>query len=70
MPNHCGSFDACFGSVNRWGWEGEFLEAGSRRLATLCGRLPVGKGVLERSAEMVGAAMCSAFECGAEDRWP
>ena len=35
-------------------------------LSTLCGRLPVGKDVLELSAGLVGAAMCSACRCGAE----
>ena len=35
----------------------------------MCGRLRVGKGNLH-VAELVSAAMCSAFECGSHDRWP
>lgn len=31
--------------------------------------LRVGKGNLHAAA-LVGAAMCSAFECGTHDRWP
>ena len=38
-------------------------------LMAMCGRLRVGKGFLT-SAALVGAAMCSAFECGSHDRWP
>jgi hypothetical protein len=35
----------------------------------MCGRLRVGKENLH-VAGLVGAAMCSAFECGSHDRWP
>jgi hypothetical protein len=35
----------------------------------MCGRLQVGKENLH-VAGFVGAAMCSAFECGSHDRWP
>ena len=35
----------------------------------MCGRLRVGKKNLH-VAGLVGAAMCSAFECGSHDRWP
>jgi len=35
----------------------------------MCGRLQVGKENLH-VAGLVGAAMCSAFECGSHDRWP
>jgi hypothetical protein len=35
----------------------------------MCGRLRVGKKNLHVAA-LVGAAMCSAFECGTHDRWP
>jgi hypothetical protein len=35
----------------------------------MCGRLRVGKDFLH-IADLVGAAMCSAFECGSHDRWP
>jgi hypothetical protein len=38
-------------------------------LRAICGRLLVGK-VYFTSAALVGAAMCSAFECGSHDRWP
>jgi hypothetical protein len=38
-------------------------------LRAMCGRLRVGKAIFA-SAVLVGAAMCSAFGCGAEDRWP
>ena len=38
-------------------------------LWAMCGRLPVGKENLH-VAGLVGAAMCSAFECGSHDRWP
>ena len=41
----------------------------SRPLWAMCGRLRVGKAFLT-SAALVGAAMCSAFECGSHDRWP
>src|SRR5271156_5066991 len=40
-----------------------------RPLRVMCGRLRVGKAFLT-SAALVGAAMCSAFECGSHDRWP
>jgi hypothetical protein len=36
---------------------------------SMCGRLQVGKENLH-VAGLVGAAMCSAFECGSHDRWP
>ena len=42
--------------------------AGPYRRA-MCGRLQVGKENLH-VAGLVGAAMCSAFECGSHDRWP
>jgi hypothetical protein len=42
--------------------------AGPYRWA-MCGRLRVGKGNLH-VAGLVGAAMCSASECGSHDRWP
>jgi hypothetical protein len=35
----------------------------------MCGRLRVGKKNLHVAA-LVGAAMCSAFDCGTQDRWP
>jgi hypothetical protein len=35
----------------------------------ICGRLPVGKGILDGYAALVGAAICPAFGCGAL-RWP
>jgi hypothetical protein len=35
----------------------------------MCGRLSVGKDFLH-VAGLVGAAMCSAFSCGSNDRWP
>ena len=35
----------------------------------MCGRLRVGKSFFH-VAGLVGAAMCSAFECGSHDRWP
>jgi hypothetical protein len=38
-------------------------------LRAMCGRLQVGKENLH-VAGLVGAAMCSAFECGSHDRWP
>ena len=38
-------------------------------LWAMCGRLRVGKSN-HHVAAMVGAAMCSAFECGSHDRWP
>jgi hypothetical protein len=38
-------------------------------LWAMCGRLRVGKENLH-VAGLVGAAMCSAFECGTHDRWP
>src|SRR5262245_6079858 len=38
-------------------------------LWVMCGRLRVGKKNLHAAA-LVGAAMCSAFECGTHDRWP
>jgi hypothetical protein len=38
-------------------------------LCAMCGRLRVGKENLTWQA-WVGAAMCSAFECGSHDRWP
>ena len=38
-------------------------------LSAMCGRLRVGKENLHVAA-LVGAAMCSAFECGSHDRWP
>ena len=38
-------------------------------LRAMCGRLRVGKENLH-VAGLVGAAMCSAFECGSHDRWP
>ena len=38
-------------------------------LRAMCGRLRVGKDFLH-VAGLVGAAMCSAFECGSHDRWP
>ena len=38
-------------------------------LWAMCGRLRVGKENLH-VAGLVGAAMCSAFECGSHDRWP
>ena len=38
-------------------------------LWAMCGRLRVGKKNLH-VAGLVGAAMCSAFECGSHDRWP
>jgi hypothetical protein len=38
-------------------------------LWAMCGRLRVGKKNLHGAA-LVGAAMCSAFECGTHDRWP
>ena len=38
-------------------------------LSAMCGRLQVGKENLH-VAGLVGAAMCSAFECGSHDRWP
>jgi hypothetical protein len=38
-------------------------------LCAMCGRLRVGKKNL-RVADLVGAAMCSAFKCGSHDRWP
>ena len=38
-------------------------------LWAMCGRLQVGKENLH-VAGLVGAAMCSAFECGSHDRWP
>ncbi len=37
--------------------------------AAMCGRLPVGKGILDGDAALVGAAMCPACLCGA-DLWP
>lgn len=39
---------------------------GQLLLPTLCGRLSVGKGDFELSAELVGAAMCPAYRCGAD----
>ncbi len=38
-------------------------------LVAICGRLPVGKGFFDGDAALVGAAICSAFRCGAL-RWP
>ncbi|MGA8963063.1 MAG: hypothetical protein WB525_01105, partial [Pseudolabrys sp.] len=38
-------------------------------LSAMCGRLRVGKENLH-VAGLVGAAMCSASECGSHDRWP
>jgi len=38
-------------------------------LIAICGRLPVGKGILDGDAVLVGAAICPAFGCGAR-RWP
>jgi transposase len=35
----------------------------------MCGRLPVVKW-LSYDAALVGAVMCSAFECGSLGRWP
>src|SRR5262245_23067447 len=43
--------------------------AGACPLRAMCGRLRVGKKNLHVAA-LVGAAMCSAFECGTHDRWP
>jgi hypothetical protein len=43
--------------------------AANRRLGPMCGRLRVDKENLH-VAGLVGAAMCSAFECGSHDRWP
>ena len=45
------------------------LTNGQCRLWAMCGRLQVGKENLH-VAGLVGAAMCSAFECGSHDRWP
>ena len=41
----------------------------SRSYWAMCGRLRVGKENSSRRS-LVGAAMCSAFECGSHDRWP
>ena len=38
-------------------------------LWVMCGRPRVGKAIFT-FAVLVGAAMCSAFECGLHDRWP
>jgi hypothetical protein len=49
-----------------------FRHPAALRLLTrsaMCGRLRVGKENLH-VAGLVGAAMCSAFECGSHDRWP
>jgi hypothetical protein len=35
----------------------------------MCGRLRVVKD-LKHVAAVVGAAMCPAFECGTDGRWP
>jgi hypothetical protein len=35
----------------------------------MCGRLRIGKDFLH-AADLVGAAMCSAFRSGSHDRWP
>ena len=36
----------------------------SQQLA-ICGRRPVGKGIFDGPAVLVGAAICPAFRCGA-----
>ena len=43
--------------------------AANRREGAMCGRLRVGKEKLH-VAGLVGAAMCSAYQCGSHDRWP
>ena len=45
------------------------LRGNEPTLRAMCGRLQVGKENLH-VAGLVGAAMCSAFECGSHDRWP
>jgi hypothetical protein len=39
------------------------------RKSAMCGRLRIGKDFLH-AADLVGAAMCSAFRSGSHDRWP
>ena len=42
-----------------------------REVLAICGRLPVGKGILDGDAVLVGAAICSACCCGTlHGRWP
>ena len=45
------------------------IRRGQVTLRAMCGRLRVGKDFLYE-CRLVGAAMCSAFECGSHDRWP
>ena len=47
----------------------ELLHCDEPPVWAMCGRLRVGKDNLH-VAGLVGAAMCSAFECGSHDRWP
>jgi hypothetical protein len=47
----------------------ETLLCSEMSLRAMCGRPRVGKKNLH-FATVVGAAMCSAFECGTQDRWP
>jgi hypothetical protein len=44
-------------------------DIGPSPFRAMCGRLRIGKDFLH-AARLVGAAMCSAFECGSHDRWP
>ena len=44
-------------------------DASEGPIVAICGRLPVGKGILDGDAVLVGAAICPAFGCGAV-RWP
>jgi hypothetical protein len=45
------------------------VEPAEGPLLAICGRLPVGKGILDGDAMLVGAAICPAFWCGTL-RWP
>jgi len=51
----------------QWTLRGQCFQHSLR--CAMCGRLLVGKDNLH-VAGLVGAAMCSAFECGSHDRWP
>jgi transposase len=53
-PREYDPYTTIYNCFNRW---------------AMCGRLRVVKG-LSYVAVLVGAAMCSAFECGSQGRWP